>query len=332
MEAEYSRGLSSEEGDGRTFVATASQIATDTSKYLKRLADGVEQRYSLGLGHSVDKETYGAESENLVILAGETKGGKTLSAINLVASNTRLGVSTLVVTTEVSSTAYMLRLVARATKIPLSKMRDGLSEADRERVESALSVYKRLPLFIADKPLCKVDDIEHAVLEVGPEIVVIDHLQRIQYSGENPALGFKQVVLRLKNLAVTLGIPVVVLSQVTFAEGWWDGEDGYLTDRMGTRWSREPIMEADKVLVLHNKGLHRPDMKGEANLIVHSMRDYSSGEVIPMKIKPEHQFLGDYDQYRREYPIDGSREAEVVQRDISVEEEIERFGYGEGRP
>lgn len=283
----------------------AERVAVEADRYLDKVADGKIKRLSLGLGKTVDRETCGAENENLIIVAGETKGGKTLTAINIVAENIRQGVRVLVVTTEVSAVSYMLRLVSRQARIPLSAMREPMRSEDRELVGKALLYNKRLPLYITDRPLCTVDEIGQAIYETVPELVVVDHLQRVQYSGDNPAIGYKNVALKLKNFAVVMGIPIVLLSQVTFGDGWCEPlEDGtlrYHTDRMTTRWSKEPVMEADKVLVLHNLGLHRPDKRGDANLIVHSMRDYASGEVLPLKIKPEHQFLGDYERFAREY-------------------------------
>jgi replicative DNA helicase len=281
------------------------RVAQEASEYLDKIAKGEVRRLSLGLGNSVDRETYGAESENLIIIAGETKGGKTLTAINVVAANIGLGIRVLVVTTEVSAVSYMLRLVSRQTHIPLSRMRDGMDATERECVGRALDRNKRLPLFIADRPLCNLDEISEAVWETAPELVVVDHLQRIQYTGDNPALGYKNVALKLKNLAVTNRIPIVLLSQVTFGEGWCeqmsDGSLNYHIDRMTTRWSKEPVMEADKVLVLHNRGLYRKDLLGDANLVVHSMRDYPSGSVLPLKMNPAHQFIGDYERYAKEY-------------------------------
>lgn len=302
METEDRSGLS----DGHAPLAQSSlSVATQAGRYLDRVASGKVKRLSFGLGKAVDDETGGLEDENLIIVAGETKAGKTVTAVNIAYANIKSGVRTLVITTEVSATSYILRLVTRDTAVPLSVMRVPLGSGDRKAVDESLALFGQRPLYIADQPLCTLDDIGRSILEADPELVIIDHLQRIQYSGDNPALGFKNVALKLKNYSVKLGIPIVLLSQVTFGEGWCetlsDGTVQYRAERMTTRWSKEPVMEADKVLVLHNRGQHSLAHRGQANLIVHSMRDYSSGGVLPLIIKPEAQWLGDYDMFRQEF-------------------------------
>lgn len=301
-------GVGSEEGGvvGNTLAPAASHVAGEALQFVNRVYAGEVHSLTLGLGKTVDNETFGLEPENLVIVAGETKGGKTLTAVNTVYHNLAAGRRALVITTEVGSVSYLLRLIARHTKIPLSKIRDqSLPEEGQRRVKDALSISQSWPLYIAERPLCTYDEIQRAAYETEPELIVVDHLQRLATTGDHYPLALKNIVLKVKTLAVALRLPILLLSQVTFGDGWCeqdsDGKLIYKTERISTRWSREPVMEADKVLILHNMGLHRPDRRGDANLIVHSMRDYPSGEVLPLKIRPEHQWLGDYGAYRSAY-------------------------------
>lgn len=281
-------------------------VALEVTAFLERVYSGEKLQYSFGWGATVDAATYGLEPEQMIILAGDAKNGKTLSAVNTAYVNSKEGKRVLIVTTEMSRGSYLLRLVSRELGIPLARIRAGETDP-QERVDIAqcIASIAGRPLFIVEHPLCTTEELTEAVAETMPELVIVDHLQRMQYSGDNPALGYKKIALAIKNLAVAWRIPFLVLSQVTFGEGWRTqdaaGKIMYDTSRMTTQWSRAPIAEADKVLVLDNVGMTRPDRRGDMNLVIHSMRDYPSGDVLPLKVVESAQFLGDFQEYSKLY-------------------------------
>lgn len=260
----------------------------------------------------LDELTMGLEEENLFILGAGNKHGKTTFAVNTVAHNLDEGHTVLVVTTEVSARQYLLRLLARETKTSLRDIRQNkLSDAKKRYLQDELRRLGENPLYVVEAPLCTTEDIGRAIYDVLPDVVVVDHLQRIQWPGDNSALGLKDVSLTLKNYAITQKIPILLLSQLTFEDGWEKREGDkvrYDFTKVRTRWSREPHGEADKLLFLHNleQTYHEPHFKGRANVILHSMRDYASGDVVPVRTNMEHQWIGDDKEYRARYGGNGN--------------------------
>lgn len=276
---------------------TFDSTIEDTADYVTRIFKGEEQGLTFGWGPSVDKYTMGLEPENLVIVGGENKAGKTTFAVNTVAANINAGKRVLVVTTEVTAKQYILRLVCRELGISLREIRGGTLTPEQQRaVFKEIYQIGNLHLKVEDLPHCTIEDIEAATERYKPELVVIDHLQRIDPQTDQYALGYKIISQRLKQLAVETEVPVMCLSQVRMGEDWFTLDDSghfeYQLQKMRTSWTSEPLGEGDKILFLHNLGRYIPAYNGYANVVFHSLRDYESGGFARVEIDYNHQRIG----------------------------------------
>lgn len=267
--------------------------------------------YSFGWGPEVDKITMGLEPENLVIFGGSNKGGKTTFAVNTVAECCLAGVPVLVITSEVSASQYLLRLALRYRKFSRRQLMEGeLNQSERERLMAAVMLYgSDQSLTVLDRPYATVQEIEQAIKEREPKVVVVDHLQRLDLGrGDNLAIGIKFASLRFKNLAVKKECAILALSQTSHMGQWYEqneetGEITYNLAAMSTRWGKEPLGEGDKILFLHNlsRDLWGDQYRDKANIIVHSQRDYESGDIIPVRTRLAHQWVGGEEEYQAHY-------------------------------
>lgn len=107
------------------------------------------------------------------------------------------------------------RLLALQTAIPAYKLRLGEDlEENFEKICKADRAFKELPIYyLAD--IFEVDGIEKELLDIEKQVgcIIIDYLQLLgeEYQAKE---DYSLIVLQLKSLAVKLGIPIVVLSQL----------------------------------------------------------------------------------------------------------------------
>lgn len=245
----------------------------------------------------LDERIGGLEPENLVVVAGENKAGKTTHAVNTVFANASAGKQVLVVTTEVSAKWYLFRLVCRALGYSLGDIKRGVLDNKQSfEVFKQLERFRNFPIRVADFPHCTYEDIRREVESTNPDLVVVDHFQRLDPWNENIAQGYKTLAQNLKQLAVTHSVPIMVLSQVFLSEGWFEYRQGsfqYTIQLMRTKWTNELHGEADKVLYLHNLGSYMPAYKGVGHVILHSLRDYEAGGgYIPVHLDYNKQYVG----------------------------------------
>lgn len=250
--------------------------------FLEKAQRGEHTAYSFGWGQRVDQTIVGLEREHLTVVGGSNKSGKSIHSLNTVYHNIRAGYKVLYVPTEMSAKNIIIRLGCRKLGILLrnTKVRGGLSPDEVYELNKEIMRLNKAPLVVLDETYPTYELVERYVEKHSPEIVVIDHFQRMNPENDNTAMGYRDLAQRLKHLAVAYHVPVLVMSQVNYKEGWCERlEDGtfqYTFQLMGTRWTNELHGEADKVLYLHNVGRDFPDLRGVGHVIYHSIRDYDA--------------------------------------------------------
>lgn len=238
--------------------------------------------YTFGWGPDVDNRILGLEPEQLVVVGGPNKSGKSIHGLNTVYHNIRAGHKVLYFPTEMSGAAIVSRLVCRKLGIELRdyKTKGALTPEQQQSVLREIKNLQQAPLVIVDDPYPDYEMVEGFVQKHSPEIVVIDHFQRMNPGNKSLPEGYRDLAQKLKHLAMTYKVPVLVMSQVNYADGWCelkeDGSFDYTIQLMNTRWTNELHGEADKVLYLHNVGRDYPMYKGQGHIIYHSIRDYDA--------------------------------------------------------
>ncbi len=281
-------------------------LAEEAFEYFKRLSKG-EEGMSFGWGEEVDDKTLGAEPEQMIVLGGESKAGKTTFAINTLATNVGAGVRCLYVTAELSAKWILYRLVCRELGFTMKqvwKPKRYMTREERRMFARGLMEYPSDDLYVFDPHYRTFSSIEDAVDRFAPDLVFIDHFQRLDPQNENLPRGFRDLAQQLKQLAVESECAIVVLSQVKLDAGGpkvqgWQDFDGtnftYTLHKMRTGWTNELHAEADKVLYLHNLGRYYKEFKGLQNVIYHSLRDLPSEGYSTVKVDFATQRVGEPD-------------------------------------
>jgi replicative DNA helicase len=233
--------------------------------------------------------TGGLQNGDLVILAARPSMGKTALALNIAhhvaVGSQRLPVA--VFSLEMSREALLGRLLCSAARVDSSKQRAGyLNQDERSRLALASEQLQTAPLFIDDTSGLHLMDM-HAKLrrvksEHGLSLVVVDYLQLMSSHdrAENRNQEISTFSRGLKLLAKELGVPMLVLSQLSRAPETRSGDHRPMLSDLRESGSIE--QDADLVAFIFREEIYKPDredLRGVAELIIAKQRNGPTGKV-----------------------------------------------------
>lgn len=243
----------------------------------------------------LDEKLGGLLPEQLIIVAGRPGMGKTTLAMGFATDAAiRHHKSALVVSLEMSKGQLLDRVIASEGRIPLSLLKDGTACQSHGPEQTAASALVRSSnLFFADRAGATVGRIRSMArrhkMRYGLDILVIDYLQLMDGEGGNRTEQISSISRGCKLLARELGIPVVLLSQ--------------LSRKCEERPNKRPIpsdlresgaieQDADVILFVYRDEIYNEhsDQKGVAEIIVGKGRDIETGTV-------KTAFLGQYNRF-----------------------------------
>jgi len=238
----------------------------------------------------------GFRPEELIILAARPSQGKSSLLMNIVANVVLAGTGALVFSLEMSGASLLARMVCAAARVDQHKFRGGyLNQEDRRRLQEALDRLANAPLWICDKSGIGVPEIQRVARKMRKQIglVGIDYLQLLasKEKSENRNIEVGRITTQTKWLAMELGIPIILLSQLSRANEKRPGDKRpMLSDLLD---SGKIEADADTVLFIFREELYkrdREDLKGLADLIVAKQRNGPTG-VVPLR------FLGQFTRF-----------------------------------
>jgi replicative DNA helicase len=207
-------------------LISAKDIVRDNFERLEKIFREGKSLTGLSTGYTeLDKLTSGMQLSELLILAARPSQGKTALALNLMENVAiRQGRPVAMFSLEMSKESLLQRLVASAAQIDAHKFRTGhLSREDWRRMTEALGTISSSPLWIDDAGSISVLEIgakaRRLKRDKGLSLLVVDYLQLITARGRfgNRQEEVSSISRALKGLAKELGIPVLVLSQLSRA-------------------------------------------------------------------------------------------------------------------
>ncbi|HYG07327.1 MAG TPA: replicative DNA helicase [Stenotrophomonas sp.] len=260
---------------------------------LKRIAENLTRRIEHGAGSmeglatgyaDLDEILWGLKPGDLVVVAGRPGMGKTTLAMNIAEHVAlRQNVRTAIHSLEMPSDQLLTRAICSVGRIPHDHVRRAdLTDEDWSRFTSATSILRHAPLVISKPRNARVQQIiaqtqrEHSVNPLG--LVVIDYLQLMDTAGaENKNLGISEATRALKLMGVAMGVPVVLLSQLSREVDKRPNKRPVLAD---LRDSGSIEQDADVVIFVYRDEVYdkaSPD-KGTTEVIVAKQRNGATGE------------------------------------------------------
>lgn len=184
-----------------------------SSKVQKPLSTGYKKLDSVLKG--------GFAKGELIVLAARPSCGKTAFASCLASNIAEQGKQVLFISREIKDISLVQRMIARRAKIDNRYFREGADHLRniKDRIAGEQTYFENLPLQIAEKstvPMTakEVRRIARSIKNIG--FVVIDYLQLLncEEKNQNRERQIAEMTRELKQLALDLDIPVLLLSQL----------------------------------------------------------------------------------------------------------------------
>ena len=269
----------------RQGFVTVKELVQKNYERLERLVSEGRTVTGLATGYpSLDEITSGMQPSELIILAARPSMGKTALALNIAENVASAGHRVALFSLEMSKEALLMRLLSSHARIDAHKFRTGhLNMDDREKMAHSLEELGRAPVWIDDSSSATVVEMGAKARRLkndkGLDLVVVDYLQLMTARGRfgNRNEEVSSITRGLKAMAKELGVPVLVLSQLTRAPER-DERRPQLAD---LRESGAIEQDADLVLFINRPGFYKPDAPDEernrAEIIIAKQRNGPTG-------------------------------------------------------
>ncbi|KJK17147.1 replicative DNA helicase [Pseudomonas sp. 2(2015)] len=243
----------------------------------------------------LDEKLGGLQPDHLYVVAGRPAMGKTTLAMGFaVDAAVRQSKSSLVISLEMNKGQLLDRAVASEGRIPLAQVKNGTAcQNHGAELAAAAGLLRSAPLYIADRAGSTIGRIRSLArrhkMRYGLDLLMIDYLQLVEGDGGNRTEEVSSISRGCKLLAKELGIPVVLLSQ--------------LSRKCEERPNKRPVpsdlresgaieQDADVILFVYRDEVYHEntEAKGIAEIIIGKGRDIEMGTVRAA-------FLGQYNRF-----------------------------------
>jgi len=232
----------------------------------------------------LDGLTSGLKAGELVVIAGRPAMGKSTLAVNIGEHVALGGNGVLLVSTEMSEAQISQKHMASLGGIELEKITSGrgLNDDDYNGLTVAAGKAQNMTLSL-DESARTIAQIATSARKVkrqtGLKLLIVDYLQQLDANAENRTQAIGEISRGLKELAKSMGICVIALSQ--------------LSRKVEERADKRPMMsdlresgsieqDADMVVFVYRDEYYNPDspMKGLAEVIIAKNRMGKTGTAM----------------------------------------------------
>lgn len=273
--------LSISSGSSEPETITAGQALDDHIAELERrqLLDGAIDGLSTGI-ESLDKVLLGLKAEQLIIIAGRPKMGKTTLAMNI-ADHVAVadGKQVLVISLEMSHRQLIDKSLSSLGSIPLKALKDGSAlKSHAAEILTTSGRIKASGLTLYDRKGASINRIRSVArrhkMTKGLDLLLVDHigLVDVEDSRASPVQRISEITRQLKLLARELGVPVIALSQLNRELEKRPDKHPITSD---LRDSGSIEQDADMIVFVYRDEVYvkNSEFRGTAEVIIAAARD-----------------------------------------------------------
>ncbi|MFA6583466.1 MAG: replicative DNA helicase [Elusimicrobiaceae bacterium] len=297
-----------QEMKGFVHASTLSQIVMErieSAHMQKQSVTGVPTGFI-----KFDSMTGGFQKSDFIILAARPSQGKTAMALNMAYhAAVEKKVPVAIFSLEMGKESIFQRMVCAAAMTDLHQVRTGMFKREKwSDLTRELAKLSESSLYIDDTPGLTITEMRMRSRRLASELkkqkkelglIMIDYIQLIRSSHriESRQQEVSEISRMIKDLARTLNVPVVALSQLNrrSEDGGRTGHKPQLSD---LRESGSLEQDADVVALIHREGYYdreNPDLQRQASLIIAKQRNGPVGEV-------ELNFLSEFTRFTNPAP------------------------------
>lgn len=231
----------------------------------------------------MDRTLSGLQAGQLIVVAGRPGMGKTSFALNIAENvGVRDKKTVVIFSLEMSRDQLGMRLLSASAQTDSQKVRSGnLSPKEINDIADAMEPLSDSGIYIDDTSLIGATEMQAKLRRLKRQtgeisLVVIDYLQLMNTGGngrnENRQQEISALTRNLKILAKDLGVPIILLSQLSRASEKRENKQPMLSD---LRESGSIEQDADVVIFLHRDDYYSDDeaAQGKAKIIIAKQRN-----------------------------------------------------------
>jgi len=279
----FGAGFRAVMADKSTEAPTAGKLAEDV---YQQVVDAHQHGRQSGIPTGfidIDRRIIGMERKDLLILAARPSMGKTALAMNIAANVAETGRKVLVFSLEMGGESISRRQISAYAGISVQDLRSGNVPDDKwSSITRAVGKLGTLPMVIDDAAGLSIQELQaRAAMEAikGPvDLIVVDYLQLLRAKAENKTQEVAAISCGLKQMAKSLDVPVLALSQ--------------LNRGLESRTDKRPMMsdlresgaieqDADVIMFIYRDDVYNRDEfsphRGTAEIITAKQRNGPTG-------------------------------------------------------
>lgn len=289
---------------------TITELATPFYDELHKVAARTDGVSGLPSGFTMlDKMTCGFQPGHLITIGGVAGMGKSAFALNILTHlAVEEGVPVLLFSSEMNDNDLMRRIVSNVCEINMERLRSGmLAPYEWAQLDKQMRLLQDKPLYIETTHQLYIEEVcataRKMVRTEGVRLIVVDYLQLMYYKArmnDSRYVEINAIISQLKSLAMELGVPIIVLSQLNRNVEQRDGLYGKEPIPSDLRDSGTIYSDSDEVLFIHRPEYYHiykddsgNDWRGKAEILVSKHRDGRVGDVIL-------EFKGQYLRFENE--------------------------------
>lgn len=208
----------------------------------------------------LDRMTCGFQKQDMIIIAARPSIGKTSVAMNMAVNMAKAGIQVGFHSLEMSASSLMLRAVCSESRVSMNNVRYGqVNDQDLAQIELASTALSKTTLVIDDAGGLSMTQLTikagRLMDKFGIKALFIDYLQLLHSTRRHGNAQEETSFISncIKALAKSLGIPVIVLSQLNRDSENRPDKKPRLSD---LRQSGALEQDADVVLLLCHQGVN----------------------------------------------------------------------------